>query len=42
MAENGSLLRYILTDTKQLVQSILESVESDNEYSVNVLNRGEL
>lgn len=42
MAENVSLLRYILTDTKQLVQSILESVESDNEYSVNVLKRGEL
>ena len=42
MAKNASLLKYILTDTKQLVHSIMESVESNNVYAVDILKRGEL
>ena len=40
MARDSNLIRYILTDTKEVVQSILDSVESDNEFSDDIIKRG--
>ena len=36
MARDSSLISYILTDTKEVVQSILDSVDSDNVHSDDI------